>query len=133
VVTTGLFIIVSGVGLLASRRKTHKDYRFVLAAGFWMVLVSIVFLGFLSMLYDFGNCPYPSREQPYFVSGRLICGVLVPFLAIYLDGLGRLSSRVSQRFNPLVIVLLMVVIMTLSELWLSREAFASFYNWFGLR
>ena len=67
-----------------------------------------------------------------FVSGRLISCVLLPFLLIYIDGLERIFRRLGERVALLAIVAIVIGI-TLSELWLTREVFASPYNWFGLR
>jgi hypothetical protein len=42
---------------------------------------------------DFGYCVYPSRNFPYFASGRLIAGCLVPFALLYVYGLRQFVPR----------------------------------------
>ncbi len=99
---------------------------------FCVIIVSVLFLAVLSIIYDFGKCHYPSRELPYFVSGRLILGVLLPFLVIYLDGLERVCYRLSKKINPLIVLVIIVALITYSELALTINVFASQYNWFHL-
>jgi hypothetical protein len=132
VVSSAVFIVACGFGVILRRDKTDRQYRFVLVMSFLVVGVSVVFLAILSMLYDFNGCWYPSREQPYFVSGRLIAGVLLPFLLIYIDGLEHIFLRLGGRVALLAIVVIVIGI-TLSELWLTAGAFSSSYNWFHLK
>ena len=42
----------------------------------------IVFLLLLSITFDFGSCVYPSRDNPYFTSGRLLSAAAVPFFCL---------------------------------------------------
>lgn len=133
VLSTAVFILVSGLGLVLSRGKADKRHRFVLGISFGVVVVSVLFLAVLSMLFDFHNCWYPSRKLPYLVSGRLISGVLLPFLLIYVDGLALTFSRLRKYVNPLVIVALIAIVITCCKLLLTWEVFASPYNWFHLK
>jgi hypothetical protein len=132
VVSSAAFIAACGLGMILSRDKMNRQYRFVLVMSFLVVGVSVLFLAVLSMLYDFNGCWYPSREQPYFVSGRLISGVLLPFLLIYIDGLERIFRWLGKRVTLSAIIVIVIGI-TLSELWLTRDVFISPYNWFSLR
>ena len=68
-------------------------------------LCSILFLVALSLPFDFGRCFYPSRAHPYFVSGRLIIGGLLPFLIAFLGGLQIICAWISRRFNPLYVAI----------------------------
>jgi hypothetical protein len=131
-VSSAVFIAACGFGAILKKDKTDRQYRFVLVMSFLVVGVSVLFLAFLSTLYDFNGCCYPSREQPYFVSGRLITGVLLPFLLIYIDGLENLFKWLGRRAVLSIIVVLTIGI-TLSELWLNAAVFSSPYNWFHLR
>jgi hypothetical protein len=132
VVSSAVFIVACGIGVILRRDKTDRQYRFVLVMSFLVVGVSVVFLAFLSILYDFNGCWYPSREQPYLVSGRLIAGALLPFLLIYNDGLNHIFQRLGRRAILSVIVVFVSGI-TLSELWLNAGVFSSSYNWFHLK
>jgi len=92
---------------------------------------SVLFLGALSVVFDFGDCPYPSRGYPYFASGRLLSGALIPFLLLYLRGLDWALSRQSPRSKWLVLAGI-ILLMTISETVVTRPVFSSQYNWFHL-
>jgi hypothetical protein len=101
----------------------------------WFCVLSIaasaMFLAWLSVVFDFGPCLYPSRTHPYLTSGRLMSGALIPFVLLYAYGLDRLLSRfsdVSRQRAGLGLVLLILV----SGIALDIPAFASQYNWFHL-
>jgi hypothetical protein len=131
-ISTALFIIVSCIGLFLHWTTTDQRRRFVLIMSLLLLVISVLFLAVLSMLYDFGNCFYPSRELPFFVSGRLISGALLPFLLLYLDGLERIFSRFSNRMIPLVVVLLIAIIITYSEVSITSQVLSSPFNWFHM-
>jgi hypothetical protein len=132
VVSSAVFIAACGFGIILRKDKTNVRYRFVLVMSFLVVGVSVLFLAFLSIVYDFNGCGYPSQEQPYFVSGRLIAGALLPFMLIYIDGLERIFRRMG-KWAMLAAIVVIVIGITLSELWLTAEIFSSSYNWFHLR
>jgi hypothetical protein len=101
-----------------------------LAAG--CVAAAMAFLGFLSILYDFGNCFYPSREFPYFATGRLMLGALVPFLLLYVYGFDRLLDLVKyRRVRPAALAGL-ILFMLISRIVIAWPVFFSEYNWFHM-
>ncbi len=57
---------------------------------------SVAFLAITSMAFDFGACFYPSRAHPFFTSGRLITGALIPFVILYVHGLDRVLARMKS-------------------------------------
>ena len=59
----------------------------------------------VSVSFDFGRCPDPSKASPYLTSGRLITGALVPFVIMYLRGLDVLLGwlRVRRARVPVVV------------------------------
>ena len=65
------------------------------------------------------------------MSGRLILGVRVPFLLIYLDGLARCLRKL-KRGAPAIAVASLVLVMTVAEFWLHAEVFCSRFNWYHL-
>ena len=82
--------------------------------------------------FDFGRCFYPSRENPYFVSGRLITGTLIPFLLLFVHGLDRsLAFTESRRARWLALAAIAAAV-SISELWLDLGPLASAYNLFHL-
>jgi hypothetical protein len=94
--------------------------------------LSILFLVGISISYDFNGCWYPSRDYPYLTSGRLISGILVPFLILYLNGLSYILSKFRLSSYWAVVVLIIAVLIIVSEVVLSYPVFKSQYNWFHL-
>jgi len=115
-------------------RKSKKECAFINPESLtWIVMaVSFLFLVYTSISFDYGDGIYPSREYPYMSSGRLITGVLVPFLAFYLKGLGVLLKPLEKWINPLWAVVLIVLAIMVSEILLSIPVFQSAYNWFHI-
>src|SRR5947208_16364396 len=56
-------------------------------------IVSVGFMALLSIQFDFGNCINPSWTHPYFTSGRLLSGALIPFALFYVYGIAYLFRR----------------------------------------
>jgi hypothetical protein len=89
------------------------------------------FLALLSIQFDFGSCINPSRGHPYFTSGRLLSGALIPFALLYFYGVSSLLRRVSAVL-PLVVLAAIVIFVAASEILINRVVFASEHNWFHL-
>jgi hypothetical protein len=100
---------------------------FALAA----VFAGIAFLGFLSLIFDFHYCVYPSRQKPYFTSGRLILGALIPFLLLCVLGIDCCLYRVGTVTKFASLGLLMIAMLA-GELLRNWSIFQSAYNWFHL-
>lgn len=62
-----------------------------------VVVLFILFLTGLPLRYDFGTCFYPSREFPYFTSGRLISGI--PFLVITASEIATSTEVFASSYN----------------------------------
>jgi hypothetical protein len=131
------FYIISSVVFLFAiiLKRTTSDRPFVIVVrwSMFVVLVSIAFLAVMSMRYDFGNCVYPSRDKPYFTSGRLIAGIILPFLLLYVDGLYRILSRLRLSSKLLPAAGVIAAAITISEIVITWPVFASPYNWFHLK
>jgi len=130
------YVISSGVFLFAlilGKAGSDRSCRTALAGSLFVVIVSIAFLAFMSMRYDFGTCAYPSVDKPYFTSGRLIAGVILPFLFLYVEGLHRILSKLRCASALLFVVGIIVAVITISEIILSWSVFACSYNWFHLK
>jgi hypothetical protein len=132
VISSAVFLSASVFGLVINKSKMDKSNRFALAAGVFVLVLSVLFLAVMSMRYDFGQCFYPSRKQPYFTSGRLIAGTILPFLMLYIDGLQRILAKLRCASCLLIAVSIIVVAITVSEIILTLPVFASPYNWFHL-
>jgi hypothetical protein len=127
--TSSLVLFVAA--LVGLRKKTdlstfQRQAIVVAALGF---ITSVGFLALLSIQFDFGSCINPSRLHPYFTSGRLLSGALIPFALVYVYGI----SWLFRRFNPALPLLVLGVLLafvTMSEIKINRAAFASEHNWF---
>jgi hypothetical protein len=124
------FVGVAGIALVS--RSATASQRQALWFGFGSVVAAMAFLGFLSIIYDFHDCFYPSSAHPYFTSGRLMLGALIPFLLLYLYGLDRALCRVKNNWiRPLVLVG-MILFMLISETIIDWRLFPNAYNWFHM-
>jgi hypothetical protein len=128
--TTGLFLSLSFYSLFSKKGESKK--HFVLLTSFIVLFVSVLFLAFLSIRFDFGDFYSPSRKSPYFSQGRLISGATVPFLILYINGLKVLFAKAGRYFHPIFIVLIIVILISVSEISLTLPVFKSQFNWFHL-
>lgn len=101
----------------------------------WLAFASfaalLAFFAWLSVKYDFQDCFYPSREHPFFVSGRLLLGALIPFLIVFVCGLDQLLKKFTDRRKFFVLGALLLF-MIASEIATDWQIFQSQYNWFHL-
>ena len=132
VISSFVFVPASLTGLIFSRNHLTPEQRLFNCLNAFTIFLFIMTLLMLSVLFDFGESRSPSRELPYFVHGRLMSGALIPFLILYVNGLGRIVSKITKRINPLIVVLLIGTLITCSEIYISLKAFESPYNWFHL-
>jgi hypothetical protein len=129
--TTSAFLPVIGLGGALWCGSREPRARF--AAGL-LALAVVTFLGvltYLSMRFDFGRCTSPSRQFPFFTSGRLIAGGLVPFLVLYSLGIRTVLARRTALVAAAVVVT--VAMMIWAQEPFLRLAAGSQYNWFHLR
>jgi hypothetical protein len=133
------FYILSSLGLVSvaviSLLRPEDDIsaetlRRVLYVAAACVIATIVFLGLLSLQFDFGACINPSRARPYFFQGRLMLGALIPFATLYVYGLNRLLRGIPRL--TLGAISTIVITITISEFLTNRVAFTSAYNWFHM-
>jgi hypothetical protein len=126
------FIGVAVAALLSRSTAATGPQRQALWFGFWCLVAAVMFLGFLSIIYDFQDCFYPSRAHPYFTSGRLMLGALIPFLLLLLYGMDCALSWTKNRWaKPLALVGL-ILFMLISEFTINRMMFSNAYNWFHM-
>jgi hypothetical protein len=131
-VILSICMIVAAVIGFATRFPTATvPQRDALWLGFWSFAAAIAFLGFLSIIYDFHDCYYPSRDHPYFTSGRLMLGALVPFMLLFVFGLDRVLNKfnVAIKFSVLGVLILFMLISEIATDW---PVFSSPYNWFHM-
>jgi hypothetical protein len=119
--------------LIGLRKNTGLStfQRQAIAIAALSFIMSIGFLALLSIQFDFGNCINPSQAHPYFTSGRLLSGALIPFALFYVYGIAFLFRRINAAL-PLVVLGMIVVFVTASEIAINRVVFSSEHNWFHL-
>jgi hypothetical protein len=122
------------VGLAGIRRPAGLStfQRQALALAGLSFLAAVGFFALLSLQFDFGNCINPSREHPYFASGRLMSGALIPFALLYVYGLARLCRSLDAERLFFFVLTAIIALVTASEIIVNRVAFASEHNWFHL-
>jgi Predicted membrane protein (DUF2142) len=126
-----LLPVLALISLFQPLTKIISPQRKALWFSFASFFASLVFFAFLSVIYDFHNCPNPSREHPYFAAGRMMLGALVPFLLVYVYGI----DRALKRFGYLVkfsMLALMILSMLISETVIDWPTFSNGYNWFHM-
>ena len=125
-------LVVLALAGLRPQFTATESQRHALWFGFWSFTAAIAFLGFLSLIYDFHNCVYPSREHPYFLSGRLMLGALIPFVMLYVYGLDRALSCVKTAWIRPLALAGIILFMLASEIATDWPVFSSQYNWFHM-
>jgi hypothetical protein len=129
-ISSTVFVALGVASLLPRSGAIAGWPRQALWLGFWSFAASVAFLGLLSIMFDFGKCVNPSPAHPYFSSGRLITGALIPFLLLYVRGLDwALGSRENGRLTLGALTTLAIVI-TISEVFINLPPFSSRYNLF---
>jgi hypothetical protein len=126
------FVGVAVITLLSRSTVSTEPQRQALWFGFWSFIAAVVFLGFLSIIYDFQDCFYPSGAHPYFTSGRLMLGALIPFLLLFVYGLDRALCRVKNNWIRPLILMGMILFMLISEILIDWRLFPNAYNWFHM-
>ena len=126
------FVGVAVVALLSRSTAATGPQRQALWLGFLCFVAAVAFLGFLSIIYDFQDCFYPSRAHPYFTSGRLMLGALIPFLLLYLYGVDRALDRIKNHWVKPLALAGLILFMLISEITINRMMFSNAYNWFHM-
>lgn len=136
---SSLVFIAAAVLGLRKQFALSTFQRQAIAVAIVTVAAGIGFLGLLSIQFDFGSCVNPSRSHPYFASGRLLSGAMIPFALSYVYGISCLSRLATSRFrqtrwidtaSPLVVLGVIVVFSQASEILINHPVFASEHNWF---
>ena len=125
-----IFVAAAIIGLRRHARLSAFQRRALVLAALTFI-AALAFLALLSVRFDFGECIYPSRAHPYFTSGRLMSGALIPFALLYVYGIGYLLRRVGE-VAPIVVVAGIMTFASVSEIFINRTVFASEHNWFHL-
>jgi len=98
----------------------------------YLLSASVVFLAGISLLFDFQDCPYPSRAAPYVVSGRIIIGTLLPFLVMYLSGWEILFRPLRKYVHPIFPLLVVCAAILCAEITVALAPYHSHFNFYAL-
>ncbi|HST29864.1 MAG TPA: DUF2142 domain-containing protein [Chthoniobacterales bacterium] len=123
-----IVLVIVLVGLFI-RRKSESNQ-----AVLWIAVFSFAslvgFLVLLSIRFDFGECPYPSRENPFFTSGRLLNAAAVPFFVLFAYAIEQLASWTKREWIRWGLLVLTIILVTTWQLSINSSAFSSGYNFF---
>jgi hypothetical protein len=131
-VLSAMFVGIAITALLPKGTTADQPQRQALGYAFACFAASAAFLGFLSIIYDFQKCFFPSREHPYFTSGRLMLGALIPFLLLYLYGLDRALCPINNKWIRPFALIVQILFMLISEIAIDWPIFQNPYNWFHM-
>ncbi len=131
---TSSLVLAGAAAISQSPRFASRNgiERPILILAFYSFFASVGYLALLSLAFDFGRCWYPSRNLPYFTSGRLLLGALVPFLLLYLHGLNWATKQLRWERLRWWLLAGMAVLIAGPQIAVDQVAFSSAYNWFHL-
>ena len=116
-----------------ARHRGRPTERRVEALALGAVLGAAATLAALSVYLDFATWGTPTRDDPFFVHGRLVSGVLLPFAVVWVRGLERaclaLPGRAAAR-APAWVLAAWIALVGASEIALNAPVFASAWNWY---
>jgi hypothetical protein len=128
-----MVIVAAFVSYFATQRREQSGPQRINGyASIFLLGASVAFMAALSLLFDFQQCPYPSRARPYFVSGRIIIGTLLPFVVMYLSGFEFLLRPVRKYVHPIIPLLALCAAQLCVELALASSVFHSHFNFYAL-
>ena len=130
------FYKVLTLGLLAlalvavwKRRASEQRARLIFAFG--CLAATLVFFALLSVKYDFQDCFYPSRAHPFFTSGRLYLGGLVPILILLASSLDFALQKISLK-SKFILLAALLLFMLAGETAVDWRVFPCEFNWYHL-
>ena len=128
---TLLFLLAALVALIRQPGRFSGLPWTALWFNFGCLAALFLFAALLSVKYDFDDCLYPSRAYPFFTSGRLMLGALVPFLLLFAFGMDCLLKRLGEAAKFLALAALLIFMLA-SEIATDWRIFPNAYNWFHL-
>lgn len=131
-ISSTLAIAVALVSLFPRFTRLSRFQRECLCLATASFAVLVLFVAILSIAFDFGVCPYPSREHPYFTSGRLLSAAAIPFFFLYAEAFDCVLSRIPGNWPKTVLFAGLVLFIVASQGAVNGVAFSSRYNSFHL-
>jgi len=125
---TTIALAIAVVSLLARRASEHHR------RSLWFALLSFAtlvgFLVLLSIRFDFGQCPYPSRAHPYFTSGRLLNAAAVPFFILFAYAIDQIANWTKRQWIKWSLLGLIALLVLGWQLSINARVLSSRYNFF---
>ena len=131
-ISSTLVILFMAIGLIWWFAELTRFQRQSLWLALSSFIVLLLLLVVLSIAFDFGHCVYPSREHPYFTSGRLLSAAVVPFVLLCSYALKCAVSWIPGRWLRVILFAGIIVLVAVSQCMLDRRVFSSRYNFFHL-
>lgn len=131
-VSTLVLLLVAVVSAWVRRGENANGETFADGMSALVMAASAAILISISVAFDFGRCWYPSSAYPYVTSGRLVLGVLAPFLVLYVSGLNSALARLKLTYSRFGALLVIAALMISYEVAVMLPVFWSQYNWFHM-
>lgn len=125
-------VILGSLVRLLPRFRPSQTVRIALNLALAVFLCQVAFLATISMIYDFGSCPYPSRNHPYFTSGRLMTAAMVPWAIMIVATIEFAFSRAKTALPALAAIGCIVLVISASEIAANRPVLDSDFNFFSI-
>jgi predicted membrane protein DUF2142 len=131
-VSSTLAIGLAVISLVPRSTRLTAFQRQALWLAFWSFAVLVLSVALLSMAFDFGLCVYPSREHPFFTSGRLLSAAAVPFFLLCSQALDRALSWIARMWPRIILFGGIALLIIVSQSIVDWPALSSRYNFFHL-
>ncbi|HEY3760196.1 MAG TPA: DUF2142 domain-containing protein [Verrucomicrobiae bacterium] len=122
-----IFMLAAVPAIFTRSAKIIPSQKWMLGVLLVCIFAEFGFFAFLSIIYDFHDCPNPSRAEPYFTAGRLMLGTLIPFLLVCVFQFDRFLGWHSLR-TKLMTLGLFILFMLACEITTDWPVFFSQYN-----
>jgi len=128
-----LMMVAFAVQLFGHWNNKSLMQRLAESQALLLVVASVLFMAAMSLPFDFQKCVNPSREHPFFVSGRIVSGALLPFVLMYVVGMESLLRPIRKWIPPAAVLACLLLFVTITEFQVRWVAASSAYNFFALR
>ena len=125
---TSVFLLLA---FLAARIIAVRAQRQPLQLALACLAMTFAFFAVLSVKFDFHDCFYPSRAYPFFTSGRLFLGGLIPIMILIATGLDFALQKCPHKVKFAVLAALLIF-MVAGETAVDWPVFPSAYNAYHL-
>jgi hypothetical protein len=133
-VSSLVLLLLAAWGVWRGRERDGKERWTLELLAVLAVIGAVAQLALLSLRFEFASWGTPTRDHPFFIHGRLMMGVLLPFGLVYVRGLQLACARLPGRARELApwgLLAVWLILVTACEIALNAPAFESPYNWYN--